>query len=113
MYCEGSIYFILLFEYFQEIFKRLSKLLIRITLFRNDFRIFSRPFQKAHFPGDISIRTLGAKDFDPGYIVIPTRYIMAHLWLLTGTSELADPWLYPMVFLGRELDSAIRFKLYS
>ena len=41
------------FEYFQDLFKRLSKLLIWIKLFLNDFRILSRTFQTAHFPGDI------------------------------------------------------------
>ncbi len=38
---------------------------------------------------------------------------MAHLWLLTGTSELADPWLYLMVFLGREFECARKLKVYS
>ena len=62
-------------EYFQKPFKRLSKVLIWIKLFRNDFLILSRPFQTANFPGDISIRTLGVKNIGPGYFVIPTYII--------------------------------------
>jgi len=35
----------MIFGYYQYLFKRLSKVLKCIKLFRNDFRIFSRPFQ--------------------------------------------------------------------
>ncbi len=65
----------MIFGYYQDLFKQVSKVLIKIKLFRNDFRILSRPFQTAHFPGDISIRTLGVKYIGPGYIVIPTYII--------------------------------------
>jgi len=35
----------MIFGYYQDLFNQVSKGLIKINLFRNDFRIFSRPFQ--------------------------------------------------------------------
>ncbi len=42
---KGSSYLVMIFGNYQDLFKQLSKVLIMIKLFRNDFRILSRPFQ--------------------------------------------------------------------
>ena len=57
------------------LFKRLSKVLLRTKLFRNNFRILSRPFQKANFLLIYELGPLGSKKIGPGYIVIPTFII--------------------------------------
>ena len=102
----------MVFEYFQLPFKRLSKVLIWIKLFRNDFRILSRPFQTAHFPGDRSICTIGVKNIDPGYLVIPT-YIIDPLIAHHRKIGIGSSMAYHMLVMGRELEYEIKFKVCS